>query len=182
MKKQSVDDKMRELVLQEEQIADTIRRQITFTRDYQNIGLQPPRWTNVEVMVNKALITTDREGAKLVINTGTLELFTDLLIEKVYLNLVDNSLRHGGKVTTITFGYQKDGSGLTLVYEDNGKGISDEDKSQIFDRGFGKNTGYGLFLVKEILSITGFTIQECGVYGKGARFEISIPDGSYRFV
>jgi PAS domain S-box-containing protein len=181
MKKQSVDDKMQELVRQEEQIANTIRRQITFTRDYQNIGLQPPQWTNVGEMVNKALGTTDREGAALVINTGTLELFTDLLIEKVYFNLINNSLRHGGGVKTITFSFREEEQGLVLIYEDDGKGIPDQDKLQIFERGFGQNTGYGLFLVKEILSITGFTIRECGVFGAGARFEIFIPTGSYRF-
>ena len=37
-----------------------------------------------------------------------------------------------------------------------------------------------MFLIKEILSITGFTIRETGVYGKGVRFEIRIPSGKYR--
>jgi|WetSurMetagenome_2_1015567.scaffolds.fasta_scaffold10434_2 PAS domain S-box-containing protein len=181
MKKQTLDEKSLELTQKEEQVADTIRRQITFTRDYQNIGLQPPRWTNIETMVKKAIITMDPEGTAIEIKTGTLELFTDLLIEKVYFNLVDNSLRHGGRVSRIGFHFRKEDQGLTLIYEDDGQGIPDADKSQIFDRGLGKNTGFGLFLVKEILSITGFTVRECGTYGNGARFEISIPDGSYRF-
>ena len=52
----------------------------------------------------------------------------------------------------------------------------------IFEKGFGKNTGLGLFLIKEILAITGMTIQETGVPGKGARFEITVPKGHYRIV
>jgi hypothetical protein len=56
-----------------------------------------------------------------------------------------------------------------------------EDKERIFELGFGKNTGYGLFLVREVLSITGFSIRETGEEGKGARFEISIPPGMYRY-
>ena len=181
MKRLSGDQKMLDLVRQEERIADTIRRQITFTRDYQNIGLQPPQWTSVKATIDRALATTDREGAALVITTGTLELFSDLLIEKVYLNLVDNAIRHGGGVRTITFSCRENEEGLLLVCEDDGTGIPNEEKSQIFERGFGKNTGYGLFLVKEILSITGFSIRECGDYGSGARFEIAVPKGSYRF-
>ena len=44
---------------------------------------------------------------------------------------------------------------------------------------FGKNTGLGMFLVQEILSLTGITIKETGVPGTGARFEINIPNGKY---
>jgi signal transduction histidine kinase len=181
MKKQSADEKILELIIQEERIADTIRRQITFTRDYQNIGLEPPQWMNAGEMVNRTLTTLDLMGAKISISTGNLEIYADLLIEKIYFNLIDNSLRHGGSVTQISIGYQKNDQGIVLIYEDNGTGIPDEEKIQIFERGFGKNTGYGLFLVKEILSITGFTIRECGTYGTGARFEISVPEGSFRF-
>jgi len=51
----------------------------------------------------------------------------------------------------------------------------------IFDRGFRQHTGSGLFLCREILSITGITITENGTPGKGARFEITVPKGAYRF-
>ena len=60
------------------------------------------------------------------------------------------------------------------------QGIAAEEKEKIFERGFGKNTGFGLFLVREILSISGITIRETGTEGEGARFEISVPKGSYR--
>lgn len=52
---------------------------------------------------------------------------------------------------------------------------------RIFEQGFGKNTGLGLFLSREILAITGITITENGTPGKGARFEITVPKGAYRF-
>jgi signal transduction histidine kinase len=53
-------------------------------------------------------------------------------------------------------------------------------KEKIFERGFGKNTGLGLFLAREILVITGITITENGTPGKGARFEITVPKGMWR--
>ncbi|MCX6688670.1 MAG: ATP-binding protein, partial [Methanoregula sp.] len=65
--------------------------------------------------------------------------------------------------------------------EDDGVGITAEDKKKLFTRGFGKNTGLGLFLSREILAITGITITETGEPGKGARFEITVPKGEYQF-
>ena len=44
----------------------------------------------------------------------------------------------------------------------------------------GRGTGLGMSPVREILSLTGITIRETGIPGKGARFEISIPNGEYR--
>jgi signal transduction histidine kinase len=47
-------------------------------------------------------------------------------------------------------------------------------------RGFGKQTGLGLFFTREVLAITGLSITETGTPGKGARFEIAVPKGEYR--
>jgi len=67
-----------------------------------------------------------------------------------------------------------------LVCEDNGAGIFGDDKEKIFNRGHGKNTGFGLTISREILLITGITIRETGQPGKGARFEIVVPKGMCR--
>jgi signal transduction histidine kinase len=72
------------------------------------------------------------------------------------------------------------GSGLMIIWEDNGTGVSMDDKERIFEREFGKNTGIGLFLAREILSLTGISIKETGVFGTGARFEIFVPKGGWR--
>ncbi|ABS55768.1 PAS/PAC sensor signal transduction histidine kinase [Methanoregula boonei 6A8] len=170
-----------DLVQREQSVAETIRRQITFTRDYQSIGIQPPQWYNVKATVAHILETTDLGGISVFIDTANLEEYADSLIEKVYANLIDNTVRHGGNVSEIRLSYTYRDEDLVILYEDNGTGVSPDDKEQIFERGFGHNTGYGLFLVKEILSITGLSIKETGHYGKGARFEILVPKGAYRF-
>jgi signal transduction histidine kinase len=69
--------------------------------------------------------------------------------------------------------------GHGIIWEDNGKGIPAEEKERIFERGYGKNTGLGLFLVREILGITDITIAEAGTEGRGARFEMTVPHGAY---
>ena len=84
-------------------------------------------------------------------------------------------------MTSIRISSEDVENGLKIVIEDNGAGISAEDKKHIFTRGFGKHTGLGLFLSREILGITGMTIIETGISGKGARFEIDVPKGASRY-
>ncbi|NLD57249.1 MAG: ATP-binding protein, partial [Methanomicrobiales archaeon] len=94
--------------------------------------------------------------------------------------LVDNAIRYGDTLTMISFSFQISDKGLSIICQDDGAGIEPKAKERIFERGVGRNTGMGLFLTREILAITGITIQENGEEGKGARFEITVPAGSWR--
>ena len=109
------------------------------------------------------------------------EIYADPLLIRVFYNLFDNARQHGENVTRITVSYRQSDAGLIIIIADNGAGISTEDKQHLFKHGFGKHTGLGLFLSKEILSITGITISETGIPGEGARFEILVPEGAFRF-
>lgn len=155
--------------------AMTVKNLIQFTATYQDLGVSEPVWLNVQTVVQKAFhLLHPPETVTLQIQTEIM-IFADMLLEKVFFNLMDNSLRHGGEVTHFTISSHTEGDRAMLVYEDNGCGISQDIKDTIFKRGFGKNTGYGLFLVAEILSITGITIKETGTPGEGVRFEMLIP-------
>jgi signal transduction histidine kinase len=110
-----------------------------------------------------------------------LEIFADPWLKKVFFNLIDNTLRYAEHVTKITVSYRESEDGLDILFEDNGIGIPVDEKEKIFERGYGKNIGYGLFMAREILAITGLTIQETGEPGKGARYMIHIPKRLYRF-
>jgi len=102
------------------------------------------------------------------------------MLEKVFYNLFENAIRHGEHVTEITVRCERVPGGLAVVVEDNGIGVLPEEKEKIFEKGFGKHSGFGLFLAREILSITGITIRENGTPGKGAMFEILVPEGQFR--
>ncbi|MFA4876404.1 MAG: ATP-binding protein [Methanoregula sp.] len=94
-----------------------------------------------------------------------------MLFEEFFFSSRYNFWRyHGGTAADIR-------KKRAICFEDNGSGIADAEKEKIFERGFGKNTGLGLFLAREILSITGITIRETGTPGTGARFEILVPRG-----
>ena len=120
-------------------------------------------------------------NVKVEVDRPDLEIYADPLFEKVFYNLIDNALRYGGDtLTLLRISSGVVGNNLLMIVEDNGQGISEEDKKHIFTRGFGKHTGLGLFLSREILSITGMTIAETSSPGNGARFEILVPKGMFR--
>jgi signal transduction histidine kinase len=95
----------------------------------------------------------------------------------MFYNLAENSIRHGKQVRWIRLSCEIDGDGRLILLEDDGVGVPEEDKERIFERGFGNNTGMGLFLAREIAKITGITITETG--SNGARFEIRVPSGRW---
>jgi len=173
---------IRGYIEKEEEAAEAIGRQIEFTRYYQDIGVQAPAWHNLEKTVRNSLSQLNLGDIALEINLPPAEIYADPLIEKVFYNLVENSLRHGEGVTRITFSLLETPDGLVISYIDNGIGIPPEDKARLFRKGFGKNTGLGLFLSREILSITALSIRETGTPGSGVRFEIIAPKGKYRFL
>ncbi|HVO77307.1 MAG TPA: PAS domain S-box protein [Methanomassiliicoccales archaeon] len=164
-----------------EKATRTIRSQILFTKDFQKLGSVEPKWQGVEELFDSAFSTLEMGPVEISVDVGGLEVYADPMLEKVFYNLIDNSLRHGEKVTRISVTCRKEKGGLDLTYEDDGIGINAADKGRIFDRAFGKNTGLGLFLTKAILGVTSVKIEETGEPGRGVRFEMHIPDGSFRF-
>ena len=183
LSKETLEDpaQMSEYILKAERAADAIERQIVFTKEYQDLGVKAPAWQSVEECVEKARATLHLRDIRVLSEAGDPEVYADPLLEKVFYNLIDNALRYGGAgMTEIRITATESDSGFVIAVEDNGIGISSEDKKRLFERGFGKHTGLGLFLSKEILAITGITIMETGEPGKGARFEILVPKGAYR--
>ena len=110
---------------------------------------------------------------------GTAVVYADAYLDKAFTQLLDNSVRHGGNVTEIRISLVPLEGGTEIIVEDNGAGIPLDEKERIFDRGVGKNTGWGLFLAREILAVTGISIRECGEPGKGARFVLGIPKDAF---
>ena len=169
-----------EFIEKEDAAAEAIQRQIEFTKFYQDIGVNAPDWQDAEVVIRAAVSQLSLSGIVAQVAVSGIKIFADPLIEKVFYNLMENSLRHGERVTRMDFSSRESENGLVLTYCDNGAGISDADKKRLFQKGFGKHTGLGLFLSREILAITGITITENGEPGKGARFEITVPAGAWR--
>jgi len=159
----------------------SIHKTIEYSKDYQDIGAKPPKWQNVRMALLFGLSHISISEIKHSLETGDVEIFADPLLEKVCQRLFENSVKHGGHVTMVRVWYTVTPNGATIVFEDDGAGIPQEKKGQIFSRGDGTRASMNsLIFVREILDITGITIAETGEPGKGARFEMAVPKGAWR--
>jgi len=155
---------------------------VKFTKEYQDIGIKSPVWQNCKKTVTKSLQHTSLHNVVLENEMpDNLEVYADPLIEKVFSNLIENAIRYGEKISKICIRFENLNGASTIICEDDGVGIHPDEKEMIFHYQYGKNTGQGLFLSREILSITGITIQETGVLTKGAKFEMVCPEGTVRY-
>jgi signal transduction histidine kinase len=179
---ESTDDKDLLVTLEKVKAAAVnLAANLEFTRVYEKVGVKRPEWTQMELTLTQSLFGIGPHKLKLHNGLGGLQVYCDPMIQNVLRNLVDNSIRHGGDISKVSFTYIERPDGLLIVYEDDGKGIPHKQKEELFEPGIqpGRKS-YGLYLSREILSITGITIRECGVPGKGARFELHVPKGRYR--
>ncbi len=160
---------------------EEIQKQIEFTRDYQDMGVKESIWQRPENLIRESVAElTIPAGIQVRTDLAGLEIYADPMVKKVFYNLIDNAARHGKKITEIRFSYVRDGQDLLIVCEDDGIGIADGEKEAIFRPAYRRRHGHGLFLVAEILGITGISIRETGIPGEGARFEIRVPNGGWR--
>ncbi|MEI6293838.1 MAG: PAS domain-containing sensor histidine kinase [Methanomicrobiales archaeon] len=175
------DATLKEFISREEGAAETIRKQVAFTKEYQDLGINTPAWIDMPTVIRETASVVDHPGMKVevVIEQG-LKVFVDPLIRKIISNFIENTVLHGKTATGITITSSEYPGGLVIAFSDNGVGVPVEDKERIFTRGFGNKRGYGLYLAREILALNGLTIAENGEAGKGARFEITVPKGGYR--
>lgn len=174
-------DKIHEYITKAQEAGQRIEATIGFTREYEEFGVTSSGWQVIYSIIESA----KREitfGSITIENhvSPSLEVFADPIIRKVFSTLIENAVRHGKTITCIKFSTIERKNEKIIICEDDGVGISVEDKPHIFGRGFGNHTGIGLFLAREILSITDLSIREVGEEGKGARFEILVPEGKWR--
>ncbi|GAA5262798.1 sensor histidine kinase [Methanocalculus sp. MC3] len=165
-----------EYLKQAQTATDEIQRQIEFTREYEQLGIQTPSWKTISSLIE----SIDDTKLPIACDCAHVSIYADPMIERAFFNLYENTLRHAEGATGVQISCEETEGGLLITWEDDGPGIPDHEKEIIFERGYGKNTGFGLFLVREILDITAITITEDGIVGEGARFRILVPEGGCR--
>jgi PAS domain S-box-containing protein len=159
-----------------ESISQQMLRILEFEKYYVQVGSEELRKTDVERYLSEAAsLFSDLKGATLINECHGLTVLADSLLRQLFYNLIDNTLKYGKKVSSIRVYYEDEGKQVKLVYEDDGVGIPDDEKKQLFQEGYGKGTGYGLYLIKRICEAYGWTIQETGQRDRGAQFTMTIP-------
>ena len=161
--------------------AEAIEKLIDFTKIYEQLGSIEAQWYNLAAAFKEVEFSEEFAAIHFDTTSCDVEIYTDPLFSKAIYNLIENAVRHGEHTTKITITCDKGPEDSLLIHcRDNGVGIPEDMKSSIFHEGFGKNTGLGLFLIQEILSITQISIAEVGTEGEGADFLISVPAGHWK--
>jgi PAS domain S-box-containing protein len=151
-----------------------------FASAYEKLGVEQLVYVDAKKILEEAIaMFPDLKGVRIVNDCDGLTLLADSLLRQLFYNLIDNSLKYCQKATQIRIHYEKaHDNELRLAYEDDGIGISKDTKPKLFTEGFttGKGSGHGLYLIRKMMDVYGWTIDETGEPGKGARFTINIPE------
>jgi PAS domain S-box-containing protein len=173
------DSKVLDYLNEMEKAVQQIVRIFEFAKAYEMLGAEELVYINVEKTVDEAIsLFSHLRGVKIKNDCHGLSVLADSLLRQLFYNLIDNSLKHGQKTTGLKVYYEKaDQNQLKLIYEDDGAGIAAADKPKLFTEGYstGGGSGYGLYLIKKMTEVYGWTIQETGEPSKGARYVMTIP-------
>ena len=177
-KKKAVSDPQINQYLDQIRLATTnITRILEFAKNYEALGSEQRAQTDVGRAIDQAAsLFSGLKDAELINECRGFNILADSMLTTVFHNLIDNSLRYGKGLNRIRIYHcqEKDGS-QSIMYEDNGGGINEKDKTRLFTKGFGQGTGLGLYLIKRTCDIYGWTVKETGDFGKGVKFEFNIP-------
>jgi PAS domain S-box-containing protein len=163
----------------------SIVRILEFSQTYEAAGSQGLAWTKInEALQNAQLLFTGVKDLEVGVENTGYEVLADSALTEMFHNLIDNSIKYGGKNPIQITVYTKAGEdgNLLLIYEDNGAGIDPSIKKELFKKGSGKGTGLGLYLIWRICEVYGWTIYEEGEQGRGVRFIIEIPKPNFRLI
>lgn len=125
-----------------------------------------------------------RYSHKIEILDGTVAFVDAAKLEKIINNLLSNAIKHTVAGEEVIFEASLKDKKLVVKVIDSGRGISEEDQLQIFDRYFQSKdthsdlqggTGIGLALVKELTQLLNGTIQVNSTIGEGSTFTLTIP-------
>ena len=161
---------------------NAIKRQIEFTRDYKDMGMEKADWQDVNQVVKEVLETQDLSEVKTILHLDNLEIFADPWLRRVFVNLLESISHKEIRPKIIQIFYSVSDSGLFIFMKSDNGGIPVDRKEKLFERSYDDSDDFGLFIAREILAITGISIREDGAPGKETLFEISVPKRAYRFM
>jgi len=166
----------------QERAAKAIRDEINLTRDFKDVGAEPPGWMSVNEVVALAIHQYLAAPVRFTATIPNVEVYADRYLLRVFSRLFEFLMNYGHNTTIIECSATETDAHLLITVSDNGGGIVPEEKESIFSVQEDESGYRELFFAREILSLTGIIIRETGVYGTGARFEMTVPPGTYRFV
>jgi PAS domain S-box-containing protein len=181
-KKMEKDSTILEYLNRQEMAAKAIRNEITMTRDFKDLGTEPPAWMKIKEIVSVSIRRYQDSPVNILIDLPDVEIYADMHLGRVFYRLFECEIRPEEQTDEILIFSESRDPGFVIIIQDNGRGIASDKKKDIFSMQNGDARFGGLFIAQEILSLTGITLKETGVYGNGTRFEIEIPSANYRYI
>ncbi|MFC7042353.1 histidine kinase N-terminal 7TM domain-containing protein [Halonotius sp. GCM10025705] len=136
-------------------------------------GQQPARESvALDTAAHKAWAMVTTGDASLVVATDATLSADSQQLSRLFENLFRNAVEHGGEGVTVRVGTTDGG----FYVADDGVGIQADKQATIFDERVSHDadgTGYGLAIVRDIVTAHGWTITATESTDGGARFEIS---------
>ncbi|MCX6690981.1 MAG: response regulator, partial [Methanoregula sp.] len=102
----------------EEEILKVIHQQLAYTKEYQEMGVQPPQWIQIRDALQNVRFNVSLKQIQLTVDIDDVEIFCDPVIKKVFVHLVENSISHGQTVNEIRVCYRETDDGVTIIYEE----------------------------------------------------------------
>ena len=133
----SIDEEQKCLIQGIGRSVDEINHFVDFTQLYQEIGLQVPEWLDTREVIDRVISGLQTGDVAIWNEIPQVSILADPLLEKACYNLIENALRHGQNLTTITVSARESEEGLILSIADDGGGIPDHLKELIIERGYG---------------------------------------------
>ena len=119
-----------------EQAVQEIVKILDFAKMYEQIGVEELTYVNVEEKLNEARSLFSGFTIVIINDCQGIKLLADSFLRQFFFNLIDNTRKYGQKTTTIKVYFEKDGDNLKLIYQDDGVGVSFENKPRLFQEGF----------------------------------------------
>ncbi|HVX19529.1 MAG TPA: ATP-binding protein [Acidimicrobiales bacterium] len=134
-------------------------------------------------LVEAALAEVDLDGREVDVDVDDAVALADPgLLRRVLTNLIKNVVSHTPEATTVWLRCRTEPDGVLVVVEDDGPGMSDEDKTHAFDlffrgRSVGQPSGLGvgLALVRRFTELQGGHVRVEDRAGGGASFHVVLP-------
>ncbi|UPW00423.1 PAS domain S-box protein [Halorussus gelatinilyticus] len=146
----------------------------------QGLVVDDPEPVSLSDAVEEAWETADTAEASLRLADDAVVEADDARFRELLENLFRNAVEHGDVGTAVEVGLLDDGQGFYVA--DDGPGIPEAEREQVFDHGFTTDedgTGFGLAIVSSIANAHGWNVEavdcddETGDDCEGARFEFS---------
>lgn len=128
---------------------------------------------SLEDVATNAWSTVDTGEMELSVEGDLIVLANEVQLRRIFENLFGNAGKHGD-ASAVRVGVTDDGTGFYI--EDDGTGIPDAEREQVFASGYSTiegSPGYGLSIIRQICEAHGWTVTVTDGRDGGARFEVT---------